>query len=109
MSGDVSDRKRLVSITKGNLAHKHIYLSGPHDFFPKECYGESTRAKGVGRKLELVVEGLGAPLKTDIGANGGNGKPRNFFRNWKWVRTFFDKHEICEGDVIAIEGLGEFT
>jgi hypothetical protein len=33
VSGDVSDRKRLVAITKGNIVHKHIYLSGHHDFW----------------------------------------------------------------------------
>jgi len=38
MSGDVSDRKRLVTITAGNIAHKHIYISGHHDFFPKESF-----------------------------------------------------------------------
>ena len=81
MSGDVGDRKRLVSITKGNIAHKHIYLSGHHDFFPRECYGESTKSKGLGKELTLIVEGLGQPVKTDIGTNGTNGKPRNFFRN----------------------------
>ncbi len=109
MSGDVSDRKRLISITKGNLANKHIYLSGHHDFFPNECYGESSRTKGVGKELELVVEGLEQPVKTDIGLNGSNGKPRNFFRNRQWVRRFFEKHDIREGDVIAIERLSDFT
>ncbi len=38
MSGNVSDRKRLVTITAGNIAHKHIYLSGHRDFFLKEFY-----------------------------------------------------------------------
>lgn len=109
MSGDVSDRKRLISITKGNLANSHIYLSGHHDFFPKQCYGGSTREKGVGRELELIVEGFVKPVKTDIGLNGTNGKPRNFFRNRKWVRKFFEKQDIREGDVIAIERLGHFT
>ena len=109
MSGDVSDRKRLISITKGNLANSHIYLSGHHDFFPKQCYGGATREKGVGRELELIVEGFVKVVKTDIGVNGTNGKPRNFFRNRKWVRKFFEKQNIREGDVVAIERLGHFT
>ena len=59
MSGDVSDRKRLVSITEANLKKKnrHIYISGHHDFFPKECYGQSKKENGLGKKLSLLVEG----------------------------------------------------
>jgi len=109
MSGDVSDRKRLISITGGNLRNNHLYISGHHDFFPDNCYGQSSRNKGVGKKIELVIEGLKQPVKTDIGLNGSNGKPRNFFRNRKWVRKFFEKHNIREGDVIAIERLSKFT
>jgi DNA (cytosine-5)-methyltransferase 1 len=108
MSGDVSYRKRLISITKGNLANNHIYLSGHHDFFPKEAYGKSSRSKGVGKELTLLVEGLDERIQTDIGINGTNGKPRNFFRNRKWVRKFFKKHQIREGDVLAIEKLEKF-
>jgi hypothetical protein len=41
MSGDVSDKKRLISITEANLKkrNRHTYISGHHDFFPKECHG----------------------------------------------------------------------
>ncbi len=109
MSGDVSDKKRLISITKGNLGNNHIYLSGHHDFFPGQCYGKSDKKKGIGKELILIVEGLNGPVKTDIGINGSNGKPRNFFRNRKWVRMFFKKHEIREGDVVAIERVDKFT
>jgi hypothetical protein len=45
MSGDVSDRKRLISITQGNIDNRHIYISGHHDFFPKECHGQSIAFK----------------------------------------------------------------
>ena len=109
MSGDVSDRKRLVSITRGNIANSHIYLSGHHDFFPKECYGRPKKHTGAGKHLTLVVQGLDEPVTTDIGINGSNGKPRNFFRNRRWVTRFFKKHDLREGDVVAIERLDKFT
>jgi len=108
MSGDVSDRKRLISIKRGNLRNNHIYVSGHHDFFPKECYGPSSKKKGLGRLLTLHVEGLPDPIETDIATEGSNGTPRNFFRNRSWGR-FFEKHEMREGDVIAIERTGEFA
>lgn len=109
MSGDVSDRKRLISVTGGNLRNSHLYISGHHDFFPDECYGESTATKGTGRKLKLVVEGLPKAVETDIAKDGGNGRPRNFFRKRYWVGSFFKKHDLQEGDVIALEKLDEFT
>ena len=58
MSGDVSYRKRLISITKGNLANNHIYLSGHHDFFPKEAYGKSSKNEGVGRIHSMRMRGF---------------------------------------------------
>jgi hypothetical protein len=109
MSGDVSDRKRLISITRGNLRNNHLYISGHHDFFPDKCYGESSAVKGTGCKIKLVVEGLPKPVETDIARNGGNGRPRNFFRKRAWVGSFFKKHDLQEGDVIALEKLDEFT
>ena len=109
MSGDVSDRKRLISIRCGNLRHNHIYLSGHHDFFPDKCYGAPSKNRGLGRLLTLYVEGLSEPVQTDIATQRSNGNPRNFFRNRSWAGRFFKKHEIREGDVIAIERTGDFT
>jgi DNA (cytosine-5)-methyltransferase 1 len=111
MSGDVSDRKRLIAITEANLKdkNKHIYISSHHDFFPDKCYGQSSKEKGIGKEMTLIVEGLTETFKTDIGIDGDNGKPRNFFRNRKWVRKFFEKHEIRAGDVVAIERLSTYT
>jgi hypothetical protein len=109
MSGDVSDRKRLISITGGNLRNNHLYISGHHDFFPDECYGPSTAKKGTGREVKLVVEGLANPVETDIARDGGKGRPRNFFRKRAWVGRFFEKHDLQEGDVIAFEKLDKFT
>jgi len=47
MSGDVSDRKRLVAITGANLRHNHIRFRKHEGFFPDECYGGSSKAKGL--------------------------------------------------------------
>ncbi len=108
MSGDVSNRKRLIAVTGGNIRNDHIYFSGHYDFFPKECFGESSRKKGTGKPLTLLVAGLDKPVETDISKNGSNGSPRSFFRKRAWVRKFFEKHEIQEGDVLAIERLKKF-
>lgn len=108
MSGNASDRKRLIAITKGNFRNNHIYLSGHHDFFPRECYGASSKRKGAGRLLKIDIEGLLEPVETDIATNGGNGGPRNFFRKRGWVGRFFKKHDICEGDIVAIERRGRY-
>ena len=49
MSGDVSDRKRLISVTGGNLRNNHLYFSGHHDFFPRESYGKPRKQDGAGQ------------------------------------------------------------
>ncbi len=110
MSGNVGNKKRLIAITEANLKEKnsHIYISGHHDFFPDECYGQSSKEKGIRKEMTLIVEGLTQPVKTDIGINDTNGKPRNFFRNRRWVRKFFEKHELKAGDVVAIERLDKY-
>ena len=89
MSGDVSNRKRLISVTGGNVRNQHLCISGHHDFFPKECYGESSKADGFGVKIALLVEGLSEPAKTDLATDGENDRPGNFFRNRPWGRQFF--------------------
>jgi len=108
MSGDVSDRKRLVAITGPNLRHKHICFRKHEGFFPDECYGGSSKAKGLGTPVVLTIDGLPGVVETDLATRGDNGNPRGFFRKRGWVRKFFEKHEIREGDVIAIERQGTY-
>jgi hypothetical protein len=98
VSGDVSDRKRLISVRASNLRNAHLYISGNHDFFPQECYCASKKENGPGTEITLVVEGLAEPVKTDIAKDGSNGRPRNFFRNRRWVTQFFKRHDLCQGD-----------
>jgi hypothetical protein len=103
------NRKRLISITEGNLRNHHLYITGCHDFFPKECYGQSSTKKGTGRKLTLMVEGLPNAVETDIARDGDNRLPRNFFRKRSWVGEFFGTHRLQDGDTIAIERLDPLT
>ncbi len=104
MSGAVAQRKRLLRVTAGNLRQSHIYINGHYDFFPKDAIGgANSRIDGNGRPIEIVLDGLGRTIKTDIGREPRSGKPRRFFRSRKWVREFFEHHDIKTGDVLAME------
>jgi hypothetical protein len=103
MSGRVGHRKRLICVNAANLRQNHLYLTGHADFFPADCYGASSEKKGMGKPLRLDVQGLHAPVCTDIPTDAKSGKPRRFFRKRAWVGEFFAKHGIKPGDTIAIE------
>ena len=102
MSGTVADRKRLIRITAGNLRHHHIYIGGHYDFFPPDCLGASRKsANGHSKPIEIRLEGLNSTVETDIGTEAGTAKPRRMFRGRKWVREFFEHHQIKPGDQIG--------
>lgn len=103
MSGRVGHRKRLVCVTAGNLRQNHLNLTGHADFFPADCYGSASKTGRKGELLRLDVDGLAAPVWTDIPTEAKSGKPRRFFRDRTWAREFFAKHGIKPGDTIAIE------
>jgi hypothetical protein len=103
MSGRVGHRKRLICVNAANIREKHLYLTGHSDFFPADCYGASSTKGPMAKLLRLDVDGLSAPVMTDIPTEVRSGKPRRFFRKRSWVGTFFQKHGIKPGDTIAIE------
>ena len=105
MSGDVSDKKRLVSVNQANIGNNHIYLGAHGDFFPQEAYGGSNKSKGLGRLLTVRAEGVPNPIKTDLAPRSGKGF---IFRKRSWLGSFFKKHQIKDGDVVAIERIGPF-
>ncbi|MBP7053744.1 MAG: DNA cytosine methyltransferase [Phycisphaerae bacterium] len=41
--------------------------------------------------------------------DASNGRPRNFLRNRRWARQFFRRHDLQEGDVVAIERIDRLT
>lgn len=109
MSSQAINSKRFVSLTAGNLRNCHLYISGYHDFFPQECYGQSSARRGTGQKLTLIVDGLANPVETDIARSSGNLRPRDFFRKRAWVGQFFRHHDLHQGDMVAIERMDCYT
>jgi len=110
MTRDPNDNRILVSITGSNMRNKYIYFNPNPGFFPRECYGPSIREKGRGRALTLEVKGLAEPVQTDICPRGLAGTSRCFFRNQgRWLGNFFRINNIQDGDVIAVEKMGNFT
>lgn len=107
MSGRVGDRKRLISVTGGNLRNSHFYLSGHYDFFPQDCIGPANQTSGRGREIEIALTGLNKTIVTDIGREKRSGKPRRFLRGRRWVREFYEHHKIKTGDVLALERLAQ--
>ena len=107
MSRTVADRKRLIRVTAANLRSNHIYISGQYDFFPKDCIGASRNsANGHSKPIQIVLDGLNTTVETDIGTEAGTANPRRMFRGRKWVREFFEHHQIMKGDVLAVESGG---
>ncbi len=106
MSGDVSDRKRLIAITAGNLRNSHIYIRSFCDLLPNEFVGGTSKKQLANKMVTLYVDGLPHPIKTDI-ATDKTGKRKGIFRNQKWVKEFFKKQKIEEGDIIAFDHVDE--
>jgi DNA (cytosine-5)-methyltransferase 1 len=108
LSGAVADRKRLIRVTAGNLRNSHVYITGHHDFFPDDCFGDSSLSTGSpGTPISIRIDGLRKTVETDIARDAQSGKPRREFRSRTWVREFFEHHKIQPGDVLALERTGE--
>ena len=102
----LDSRQRLIRITPGNLRQNHIYIREHLDFFPLDCIGPSRKKNGsVEKGIEIVLDGLGQVISTDIGADPRTNKPRGFFRGRSWVRRFFEHHNVNARDTLAIERL----
>jgi len=98
--------RRYARVTAGNLRNNHIYITGDHDFFPRDCVGGSNVTSGTGRPVAIELAGLGKRVETDIPVDARTGKPRHHFRARYWVRDFFAHHQIDAGDLLCLERLG---
>ncbi len=103
---DETSKKRLLRVTPGNVKWSHLYVSRHRDFLPSDCVGGPKRADKA-NTIEIVLEGLGRIVKTDIGSDAKTKKPRGFLRGREWVRQFFEHHAIQPGALLALERLSE--
>lgn len=110
MRKNTTDRLRTITVTEGNVRNNHLYLTDLADFFPSEACGRVAGNDGNGRKVTLHVDGLSEPIETGITLRcNGNGTRRpRFFRRRAWVRRFFARHRISQGDQVVVERLGRF-
>jgi DNA (cytosine-5)-methyltransferase 1 len=99
--------KRLIHVTAGNVRQSHVYINGHYDFFPKDIIGPSKRSKQGSEGIELILDGLGEAVQTDIGSDPKNGKPRGFLRGRAWVKRFYEHHDVKPGTVLSVERLAE--
>lgn len=103
------DRKRVLRVTAGNLRQKHLYIRGHLDFFPPDVVGPAKRS-GNGRAnhgIELVLDGLGLTIETDIGRDATTGKPRHFFRDRQSIGKFFRHHQVKADSELLLERLDQ--
>jgi C-5 cytosine-specific DNA methylase len=107
MTPSTANGKRLIRVTKGNLAHHHIYIREHYDFFPPDCIGPARRNGAInGHSIQLLLAGLDKPVTTDIAASAKTGKPRGFLRCRKEIGRFLKANQVGEGDLLALERLG---
>ena len=106
MSGDVSDKKRLIAVREADLNSGDIHVSGHQDFFPPDCFGKAEKAN---RAITITADGLSVPVETDIAVHHNSEHPKSSFRKKAWIKEFFQRQNLQEGDIIAIERLDEFT
>lgn len=101
------EQTRLIQITEANVRQSHIYLNGALGLFPRDSFGASSKKKGLGRAVQLDVEGFAHPILTDIPRDAKTGRPRGIFRKRSWVAEFFRLHGIRGGETVAIEKTAE--
>jgi hypothetical protein len=67
--------RRRVRVNAANLKHSHLYVTRAlRDFFPADAVGGPRRKNGNGHGFELILDGLGETLVTDICSDAKSGR-----------------------------------
>lgn len=106
MSGRVGHRKRLICLNERDIALGRLRLSRNLDLFPAECFFSKKRSAQP-NLLRLKVEGLGYEVATDIPLDPSTGRPRPRFRVQAWLKSFYSRHCLKQGDTVCIERIGK--
>lgn len=100
----------VVEITKSAIREGRFDIRNcGRDFFPKDAFGKSSRAKGLGVPITLKVAGLSEPVKTDIPADSKSDRPRWIFRERAWVKDFVRANGLIPGDKVLIRHISNRT
>jgi hypothetical protein len=93
---------RVIELTPAAHQHGNLNLAScGKQFFPGDAIGGSTRRLS-GVPITIVAKGISEPVKTDIPTDKRTGRPRWFFRQRSWVRTFVRTNSLIPGDALVI-------
>ncbi len=95
---------RFLRVTDGNLRNNHLYVKELRGLLPDDCFGEARNGNG---QIEIVLDGLGETVTTDVGIDSKSGRRRGHFRGRTWVKRFFEHHRVAANSLLEFEGLGE--
>ncbi len=99
--------KRRIRVNAANLRNSHLYVTGLRDFFPREAVGGARRKSANGHGFELILDGLGETVVTDIGSDAKSGKARGFLRCRGAIGKFFKHHDVKPGGYVELQRLAE--
>jgi DNA polymerase-3 subunit epsilon len=99
-SGEIR-RLGTTVITQGNIDNCHIYLRDFFHKFPDQVIGGSNKSSAA--PFEVLVEWGGATeVSTDLDGT------KKFFRKRRWIRNFFEMHQVVAGSVVSVDEIGHF-
>src|SRR5438874_13836777 len=86
-----------LTVTQGNIANNHLYLTEVLDMFPEDVLGGPEASQAAPRTVR--VQWGAEVIETDVD------RTKNIFRKRGWVGRFFDENRIQAGDRILLEQL----
>lgn len=99
--------KRRIRVNAANLRNNHLYVTKQLlDFFPKDAVGGAKRKNANGHGFDLILDGLGKTVHTDIAADAKSGRAR-FIRCRGDIGKFYKCHDVKPGGYVELQRLSE--